>query len=83
MAFAPVKEEKSCNLDQSGSGKTLAYLAPVVQRLRQEEVDGVSKSSSQSPRLVVLVPTTELASQVCGFRQRTQLESLQQGIDMS
>ncbi|PON78847.1 P-loop containing nucleoside triphosphate hydrolase [Parasponia andersonii] len=50
MAFAPVEEEKSCIIaDQSGSGKTLAYLAPVVQRLRQEEVDGVSKSSSQSP----------------------------------
>ncbi|PON52794.1 hypothetical protein PanWU01x14_206360 [Parasponia andersonii] len=103
MAFAPVKEGKSCIIaDQSGSGKTLAYLAPVVQRLRQEEVDGVSKSSSQSPRLVVLVPTAELASQVLvncrsmsksgvpfrsmvvtgGFRQRTQLESLQQGIDV-
>lgn len=68
MAFVPVKEGKSCILaDQSGSGKTLAYLAPVIQRLRQEEVDGVSMSSSKSPRLVVLVPTAELASQVCDY----------------
>lgn len=68
IAFAPVKEGKSCILaDQSGSGKTLAYLAPVIQRLRQEEVDGVSISSSQSPRLIVLVPTAELASQVCDY----------------
>lgn len=65
MSFAAVKEGKSCILaDQSGSGKTLAYLAPVIQRLRQEEMEGVSMSSSQSPRLVVLVPTAELASQV-------------------
>ncbi|GMN42287.1 hypothetical protein TIFTF001_011497 [Ficus carica] len=103
MSFAPVREGKSCILaDQSGSGKTLAYLGPVIQRLRQEEVEGLSMSSSQSPRLVVLVPTAELASQVLGvcrsmsksgvpfrsmvvtggFRQRTQLENLQQGVDV-
>ncbi|KAF4360657.1 hypothetical protein CsatB_023210 [Cannabis sativa] len=103
MSFAPVKEGKSCILaDQSGSGKTLAYLAPVIQRLRQEEIDGKSMASSQSPRLIVLVPTAELASQVLvncrsmsksgvpfrsmvvtgGFRQKTQLENLQQGVDV-
>lgn len=65
MAFAPVVAGKSSIIaDQSGSGKTLAYLVPVIQRLREEELQGVSKSSSQSPRLVVLVPTAELASQV-------------------
>lgn len=53
-------------IDQSGSGKTLAYLAPVVQRLREEEIQGVSNSSSGSPRMVIIVPTAELASQV-GF----------------
>lgn len=65
MAFAPVKEGKSCILaDQSGSGKTLAYLTPVIERLREEEVAGLSVSTARSPRLVVLVPTAELASQV-------------------
>ncbi|KAL0328135.1 UNVERIFIED_CONTAM: DEAD-box ATP-dependent RNA helicase 50 [Sesamum calycinum] len=103
MAFAPVLGGKSCVIaDQSGSGKTLAYLVPLVQRLRQEELEGLSKSSSQSPRVVILVPTAELASQVLsicrslskvgvpfrsmvatgGFRQRTQLENLRQGIDV-
>ncbi|KAK3190091.1 hypothetical protein Dsin_029652 [Dipteronia sinensis] len=103
MAFAPVIEGKSCILaDQSGSGKTLAYLVPLIQRLRQEELQGLSKSLSRSPRVVVMVPTAELASQVLsicrsmskfgvpfrsmvvtgGFRQRTQLENLQQGIDV-
>ncbi|PIA35798.1 hypothetical protein AQUCO_03500276v1 [Aquilegia coerulea] len=103
MAFPSVLEEKSCIIaDQSGSGKTLAYLAPVIQRLRHEELQGLSKSSSGSPRVVVLVPTAELASQVLsncrslskfgvpfrsmvatgGFRQKTQLESLQQDLDV-
>ncbi|XP_015870126.3 DEAD-box ATP-dependent RNA helicase 50 isoform X2 [Ziziphus jujuba] len=103
MAFEPVVKGKTCILaDQSGSGKTLAYLAPVIQRLRQEEVQGLSISLSQSPRVIILVPTAELASQVLdncrsmskcgvpfrsmvatgGFRQRTQLENLQQGVDV-
>ncbi|KAK3189395.1 hypothetical protein Dsin_028956 [Dipteronia sinensis] len=69
MAFAPVIEGKSCILaDRSGSGKTLAYLVPLIQRLRQEELQGHSKSLSRSPRVVVMVPTAELASQILQFR---------------
>lgn len=103
MAFPPVIEGKSCIIaDQSGSGKTLAYLAPIIQRLRQEELNALSKFSSQSPRVIILAPTAELASQVLsncrsiskfgvpfksmvvtgGFRQKTQLENLQQGVDV-
>ncbi|MCL7052154.1 hypothetical protein MKW94_004412 [Papaver nudicaule] len=103
MAFAPVSEGKTCIVaDQSGSGKTLAYLAPVLQQLRQEELQGLGKSSPGCPRVVILVPTAELGSQVLsacrsmskcglpfrsmvatgGFRQKTQLESLQQDIDV-
>ncbi|AAF27002.1 DEAD-box ATP-dependent RNA helicase 50 [Arabidopsis thaliana] len=103
MAFSPVIDGKSCIIaDQSGSGKTLAYLVPVIQRLREEELQGHSKSSPGCPRVIVLVPTAELASQVLancrsisksgvpfrsmvvtgGFRQRTQLENLEQGVDV-
>ncbi|GAB2227847.1 hypothetical protein Droror1_Dr00009674 [Drosera rotundifolia] len=65
MAFAPALQGKSCIIaDQSGSGKTLAYLLPIVQHLRQEEVQGISHSFPRNPRAIVLVPTTELASQV-------------------
>ncbi|XP_070052383.1 DEAD-box ATP-dependent RNA helicase 50 [Nicotiana tomentosiformis] len=65
MTFGPIIAGKSCIIsDQSGSGKTLAYLLPLIQRLRQEELEGLSKPSSQSPRVVVLAPTAELASQV-------------------
>ncbi|KAJ0234123.1 DEAD-box ATP-dependent RNA helicase 50 [Hirschfeldia incana] len=103
LAFAPVLDGKSCIIaDQSGSGKTLTYLVPVIQRLREEELQGLSKSSSGCPRVIVLVPTAELASQVLancrlisksgvpfrsmvvtgGFRQKTQLENLEQGVDV-
>lgn len=103
MAFPVVVKGKSCIIaDQSGSGKTLAYLAPVIQRLREEELQELSKATSQSPRVVIMVPTAELASQVLhncraiskfgvpfksmvvtgGFRQKTQLENLQEGVDV-
>ncbi|KAF6133966.1 hypothetical protein GIB67_040730 [Kingdonia uniflora] len=103
MAFDSVIEGKSCILaDQSGSGKTLSYLVPVIQLLRQEELNGLGKSTPKSPRVVILVPTAELATQVLsncrsmsklgvpfrsmvatgGFRQKTQLESLQQDLDV-
>lgn len=65
MAFEPVIGRKSCIIaDQSGSGKTLSYLLPLVQRLREEELQGLGKPLSQNPRAVILVPTAELASQV-------------------
>jgi len=51
--------------DQSGSGKTLAYLCPIVQNLRKEEVQGLHKSSPRNPRVIILTPTAVLASQVC------------------
>ncbi|XP_072974854.1 DEAD-box ATP-dependent RNA helicase 50 isoform X1 [Typha angustifolia] len=103
LAYQPVLEGKSCIIaDQSGSGKTLAYLAPVIQCIRQEELLGISKSSSGSPRVIILTPTAELSSQVLnncrsiskggvpfrsmvatgGFRQKTQLDSLQQELDV-
>ncbi|CAI9787598.1 unnamed protein product [Fraxinus pennsylvanica] len=65
MSFTPVIRGKSCIIaDQSGSGKTLSYLLPLVQRLRQDELEGLGQPVSQSPRVVILVPTAELASQV-------------------
>ncbi|XP_050216875.1 DEAD-box ATP-dependent RNA helicase 50 [Mercurialis annua] len=103
MAFTPVIEGKSCVIaDQSGSGKTLAYLIPLIQRLRLEELQGLRKSLPHSPEVLVMAPTAELASQVLnncrslskfgvpfrsmavtgGFSQRTQMENLEQGVDV-
>lgn len=47
---------------QAGSGKTLAYLAPLVQQLKLRERS--STRSSSSPSLLIVVPTEELAQQV-------------------
>ena len=49
--------------DQAGSGKTLAYLLPLLQRLQGIEAEQ-GRSKSKRPRLLVLTPTSELATQV-------------------
>ncbi|GAU33656.1 hypothetical protein TSUD_310640 [Trifolium subterraneum] len=105
MSFPPIIARKSCIIaDQSGSGKTLAYLLPIIQRLRQQELQQQQPPhhNSQSPTVLILAPTSELASQVLdncrslsksgvpfksmvvtgGFRQKTQLDSLKQGVDV-
>lgn len=51
--------------DHAGSGKTLAYLLPLLQGLKQEEAAlGAGATQPRCPRLVVVVPTAELAAQV-------------------
>ena len=50
----------------SGSGKTLAYLLPLVQALRTEEAShNDAMTLRNSPRVIVLAPTAELCSQAC------------------
>jgi superfamily II DNA/RNA helicase len=46
-----------CGKAKTGSGKTLAFGLPVLQ--------GVEKASAGRPRALILVPTRELATQVC------------------
>ena len=51
--------------DHAGSGKTLAYLLPLLQVLKEEErVLGGAATQPNCPRLIVLVPTAELCAQV-------------------
>ncbi|KAF3784561.1 DEAD-box ATP-dependent RNA helicase 50 [Nymphaea thermarum] len=65
LSYLPVLERRTCIIaEQSGSGKTLAYLSPVIQRLQEDEAQGLAKSLPGRPRVVILVPTAELASQV-------------------
>ena len=46
---------------QTGTGKTAAFALPLLQRLAEEQPN---PRGSRSPRLLVLVPTRELAAQV-------------------
>ena len=51
--------------DHAGSGKTLAYIVPLVQALKAEEKAlGKPATIPKSPRVVVVVPTSELCAQV-------------------
>ncbi|KAL6766845.1 hypothetical protein ACKKBG_A37610 [Auxenochlorella protothecoides x Auxenochlorella symbiontica] len=58
--------------DHAGSGKTLAYLLPLVQRLKEEEqrLGLAAVTRTNSPRVLILVPTTELCRQVVGVCRR-------------
>lgn len=47
----------------SGSGKTLAYLVPLLQRIAEAEAEN-GKTPPGGVRAIILVPTTDLAQQV-------------------
>ncbi|KAF0314552.1 putative ATP-dependent RNA helicase vasa-like [Amphibalanus amphitrite] len=49
---------------QTGSGKTAAFLLPVIHSLLEQNVAAASYSSCQEPACVVVSPTRELAMQI-------------------
>jgi superfamily II DNA/RNA helicase len=52
-------------LAQTGTGKTLSYALPLVQMLKElEERSGGPITTGGTPRVLVIVPTKELASQI-------------------
>ena len=50
--------------DAAGSGKTLAYLVPLLAQLRAAEAAGAPRAGGCAPRVVVLAPTAELCAQI-------------------
>ena len=50
--------------DHAGSGKTLAYLAPLAQKLMEQERALQPSPRPSTPRVVVMTPTAELCAQV-------------------
>lgn len=51
---------------QTGSGKTLTYLLPVIHRMRREEKESGTRAKAKRPRVLVVGPTRELVEQVRG-----------------
>ena len=49
---------------RTGSGKTIAFSAPVVERLLQMSKNGVKRAVGRAPRAIILAPTRELALQI-------------------
>jgi superfamily II DNA/RNA helicase len=53
-----------CGKAKTGSGKTLGFGLPMLQRLAAEKTNGVGEGKVARPRGLVLLPTRELAMQV-------------------
>merc|ERR1712142_355083 len=49
---------------QTGSGKTAAFLLPIIHKLMESDADACVGASTQSPQCVVITPTRELAIQI-------------------
>jgi ATP-dependent RNA helicase DDX21 len=50
---------------RTGTGKTLAFALPIVERLRRADVaEAKSRERGRAPRVIVMAPTRELAKQV-------------------
>lgn len=58
------EKESLAFLAATGSGKTLAYLLPLMQQLKQQELFENYERRPRRPRLLILVPTRELALQI-------------------
>ena len=51
-------------LAQTGTGKTLAYLLPIFQMIKENDDDIPMESQIGAPRVIIITPTRELTSQV-------------------
>eukprot|EP00088_Acartia_fossae_P000940 TRINITY_DN1034_c0_g1_i10.p1 TRINITY_DN1034_c0_g1~~TRINITY_DN1034_c0_g1_i10.p1 ORF type:complete len:569 (-),score=165.91 TRINITY_DN1034_c0_g1_i10:678-2384(-) len=49
---------------QTGSGKTAAFLLPIISSLLESGADSHSGDSCQSPKAIIITPTRELAIQI-------------------
>jgi Rad3-related DNA helicase len=63
LSFRPIYFGQNCVIgDQTGSGKTLGYLLPVLQRMTELLANRtVLKAPERAPFVVIMTPTTELA----------------------
>lgn len=50
---------------QTGTGKTLAYLLPILNNIKFDEIEDGIGIQAYRPRALILVPSKQLASQVC------------------
>ena len=71
LALPPIMRGESVLLAAAtGTGKSLAYLIPLLHRMKNEEDEVGVVTRKRRPRVLVLVPTRELALQVCSVAKR-------------
>jgi ATP-dependent RNA helicase RhlE len=51
-------------VSETGSGKTLTYVLPILQMLKTLEIEGDAITADARPRAIVMTPTRELGEQV-------------------
>ena len=62
QAISPILAGRDlCGIAQTGTGKTAAFALPILQRLAADRRD---RGCRAAPRVLVLTPTRELASQI-------------------
>ncbi|MEZ5432046.1 MAG: DEAD/DEAH box helicase [Verrucomicrobiales bacterium] len=61
---ALLKGKSVVGVAETGSGKTLAYALPVLQKMKQLEESGDAVAEGGRPRVVILVPSSDLGEQV-------------------
>lgn len=59
-----INERSIVCLAQTGSGKTLAYALPSTELMKRKENDAGVSTKEGSPKIIVISPTKELASQI-------------------
>lgn len=65
LALPAMLERRSVvAIAETGSGKTLTYVLPILDRLKRLEDDGNRVEDPSEPRAIVMVPTRELGEQV-------------------
>jgi len=66
MSFSEILHGSTCIVaDQTGSGKTLSFLLPLIQRVIDlQRNKTIEISPSRAPYIVVITPTTELCEQI-------------------
>lgn len=61
---------------QTGSGKTAAYVLPIMTNILHDGIESSALSDIQTPQALILAPTRELASQIYNECRKFSFESM-------
>merc|ERR1711981_1182461 len=61
---------------QTGSGKTAAFLLPIIHKILEDGAESNSGDSPQKPQAIIIAPTRELAVQIKDEARKFSNESM-------
>ena len=65
---------------QTGSGKTAAFLLPILHNILEDECDPHTGDAPQKPQAVIVAPTRELALQIKEEARKFALQSVAKAV---